>query len=61
MGVFLSHQISSLESLIQDIDRVTGMAKCRDIVSRLEFLHDEQVNYDLNNKQQHFFIDDIIC
>ena len=37
------------------------MAKCRDIdiVSHLEFLYDEQVNYDLNSKQQHIFINDI--
>ena len=36
-------QLSSFDALIKEIDRGTGMAKCRDVVSRLDYLHDEQV------------------
>ncbi len=41
--VCVCDQMSSLDVLIKEIDRWTGMAKCRDIISRLEYLHDDQV------------------
>ena len=37
-------KITAFDSLIKDIDRCTGIAKCRDIIDRLDYLHDEQVN-----------------
>lgn len=37
-------QISSFDSLIKNIDRCTGVAKCRDVITRLDYLHDDQVH-----------------
>jgi hypothetical protein len=36
-------QISSFEDVLREIDRRTGVAKCLDVVSRLEYIHDDQV------------------
>ena len=36
-------QISSFDSLIKKIDHCTGVAKCRDVITRLDYLHDDQV------------------
>ena len=36
--------MASFNSLIKEIDRRTGMAKCLDIISRLYYLHDDQVS-----------------
>ena len=42
--IILYVKITAFDSLIKDIDRCTGIAKCRDIINRLDYLHDEQVN-----------------
>ena len=42
--VLLLSQIASFNSLIKEIDRRTGMAKCLDIINRLDYLHEDQVN-----------------
>lgn len=43
MCIILCMKITAFDSLIQDIDRCTGIAKCRDIIDRLDYLHNEQV------------------
>ena len=42
--MYIMLKITAFDSLIKDIDRCTGIAKCRDIINRLDYLHDEQVH-----------------
>ena len=37
-------QMSSFEAVLKEIDTSTGIAKCLDVVSRLDYLHDDQVS-----------------
>ena len=37
-------QMTSFESVLKDIDHSTGIAKCLDVVSRLDYLHEDQVS-----------------
>lgn len=32
-----------IDSLLKEVDRRTGVAKCRDVIMRLDYLSDEQV------------------
>ena len=36
-------QTSSFEAVLKEIDTSTGIAKCLDVISRLDYLHDDQV------------------
>ncbi|KAL5474456.1 hypothetical protein EMCRGX_G026404 [Ephydatia muelleri] len=38
----LDQAITSFDTLIKEVDRRTGMAKCLDVISRLEYLQEEQ-------------------
>lgn len=38
----LDQAIASFDTLIKVVDRQTGIAKCLDIISRLDYLHDDQ-------------------
>ena len=37
-------QMSSFEAVLKEIDTSTGIAKCLDVISRLDYLHDDQVS-----------------
>ena len=37
-------QTSSFEAVLKEIDTSTGIAKCLDVVCRLDYLHDDQVS-----------------
>ena len=39
----LNVQTVRFEEVLKEIDRRTGVAKCLDVVSRLEYIHDDQV------------------
>lgn len=40
--ILLDESISSFDKVIKSVDRMTGIARCLDVVSRLEYLHEEQ-------------------
>ena len=43
-------QVSKFDDVLKEIDHRTGIAKCLDIISRLEYIHDDQVSVE---KQAH--------
>jgi len=36
-------QLVEIDSLLKEVDRRTGIAKCRDVIMRLDYLSDDQV------------------
>lgn len=46
-------QLTGFDSVIKQIDTSVGIAKCLDVISRLDFLHDDQVSWPGQN--QHLF------
>ena len=42
-------QIASFDALIKVADQRTGIAKCLDVISRLDYLHDDQVQAHVYN------------
>ena len=51
LSVLISPQLASFETLIKDIDHCTGVAKCRHVISRLEYIHDDQRSTAIDNSQ----------
>ena len=43
-------QLAGFDSVIKQIDMSVGIAKCLDVISRLDFLHDDQVSSSIQNQ-----------
>ena len=43
-------QISSFDTVLKGIDSSTGIAKCLYVISRLDYLHDEQVKCECSDQ-----------